>query len=176
MFFLTLMNMNNHFKTLMTHIQYTALTLGKGHAILFPGASLIHPASVSVCPIIWHRHPGEAANVGRHQCDIGTTSGLYGWDEMHWIVGIRGAHQTSVLFELAKRSRDLVTFWELTIHTNVPLQVGEAGEYLRAAGLVIPPGVKIKKAWFLVARGCGGPSDHTWQKHWNIKQDLVLKA
>lgn len=156
--------------TIVSTLIYTALTLVKGHAILFPGASLIYPAGVSVCPVIWHRHPREAADVGGHQCDIGTTSGLYGRNEVHWVVGIRGAHQASILFELAERPRDLVAFRELTIHTHIPLQVGEAGEYLRATGCVIPPGVKIQKAWFLVARWCSSQSDHTWQKHCNIKQ------
>lgn len=92
-----------------------------GHAILFPGGALVNPAGVGVRLLISHRGPGEAAQIRRDQADVAPPAVLSG--HIDDSVGVGAAHQTAVLPILTVGAWDLVGGWELTVHSDVSLQV-----------------------------------------------------
>lgn len=98
------------------------------HAVLLPHAALVHPAGVGVGLLIRHRGPGEAAECGGDQADVGPPP-VVGGDQGH-SVGVRGTHQAAVLLELTVGPWELVGGGELAVHPDVALHVGEAGVHL----------------------------------------------
>lgn len=92
-----------------------------GHTVLFPAAALVNPAGVGVRLLIGHRGPGEAAQIGSDQADVAPPAVLGG--HVDHGVGVRAAHQPTVLPVFAVGPRDLVGGWKLAVHPDVPLHV-----------------------------------------------------
>ena len=104
-----------------------------GQAVLLPGQALVHTAGEGVGLLVRHRGPGEATQGGGDQADVGAPAVVHGHQVDH--VGVGAAHQPAVLAVLAVGPRQLLCGGELTVHPEVPLQVGEAGVHLGPARL-----------------------------------------
>ena len=115
------------------HAEPGPLTLVNGQAVLLPGQALVHAAGEGVGLLVRHRGPGEAAQGGADQADVGAPAVVHGHQVDH--VGVGAAHQPAVLAVLAVGARELLGGGELTVHPEVPLQVGEAGVHLGPARL-----------------------------------------
>lgn len=100
-----------------------------GHAVLLEVVALVNPAGVGEGPLIGKRGPGEAAQIRSHQADVAPPAVLCG--HVGDGVGESAAHQTAVLPILAVGAGARVGGWELTVHPDVPLQVGQAWKHLR---------------------------------------------
>lgn len=61
-----------------------------GHAVLLPAVPLVNPAGVGEGPLVGQRCPGEAAQVGFEQADVGPPAVLHG--NVDDGVGISTAH------------------------------------------------------------------------------------
>lgn len=102
-----------------------------GHAVLLPAVALVDPAGVGEGPLISQRGTGEAAQGGRDQADVAPPAVLRGHVDDG--IGVGAAHQPAVLPVLTVGPGDLVGGWKLTVHPDVPLQVGETRKHLRPA-------------------------------------------
>lgn len=101
------------------------------HAVLLPRAALVHPAGVRVGLLIGHRRPGKATQSRGDQADVAPPAVVHRHEGDS--VGVGAAHQPAVLTVLTVRALDLVSGWELTVHPDVSLQVGETREHLGSA-------------------------------------------
>jgi len=103
-----------------------------GHAVLLPGDALVHAAGEGVGLVVVQRGPGEAAQGGVDQADVGPPAVVHGHQVDH--VGVGAAHQAAVPSILAVGPRELVGRRELAVHAQVLLQVGDARVHLGPAG------------------------------------------
>lgn len=92
-----------------------------GHAVLLPVVALVNPAGVGVRLLISQRGPGEAAQIGANQANIAPSAVVMG----HVGDGVRvgAAHQPAVLSILTVGAWDLIGGRELTVHSDISLQV-----------------------------------------------------
>lgn len=99
------------------------------HAVLLPGVALVNPAGVGERSLISQGGPGEAAQVWTDQADVAPPSILHG--HIDYCVGEGAANQPAVLSILAVGPGDLISFWKLTVHPDISLQVRETWKHLR---------------------------------------------